>query len=66
MRAAVFHEYGGPLRVEEVPDPAPPHGPVTSLAGTVGLEQAGSVSAGSCDGVAPGARSCAGGRARPA
>ena len=24
MRAAVFHEYGGPLRVEEVPDPAPP------------------------------------------
>lgn len=26
----------------------------------------GSVSAGSCDGVAPGARSCAGGRARPA
>ena len=24
MRAAVFHEYGGPLAVEEVADPAPP------------------------------------------
>lgn len=25
MRAVVFHVFGGPLSVEEVPDPAPPH-----------------------------------------
>jgi len=42
MRAAVFREYGGPLTVEDVPDPAPPpDGVVLQVGATVALEQAG-------------------------
>ena len=37
MRAAVFHEYGGPLTVEEVPDPAPPAGGVVLEVGATGI-----------------------------
>ena len=37
MRAAVFHEYGGPLTVEEVPDPAPPDDGVVLEVGATGI-----------------------------
>jgi alcohol dehydrogenase len=37
MRAAVFHEYGGPLRVEEVPDPAVPRNGVVVEVGATGI-----------------------------
>jgi alcohol dehydrogenase len=37
VRAAVFHEHGGPLRVEEVPDPAPPAGGVVLEVGATGI-----------------------------
>jgi alcohol dehydrogenase len=37
MRAAVFHEYGGPLSVEEVPDPAPPDDGVVLEVGATGI-----------------------------
>ena len=37
MRAAVFHEFGGPLAVEEVPDPAPPADGVVLEVGATGI-----------------------------
>jgi alcohol dehydrogenase len=37
VRAAVFHEYGGPLVVEEVPDPAPPDDGVVVEVGATGI-----------------------------
>jgi alcohol dehydrogenase len=37
MRAAVFHEYGGPLSVEEVPDPTPPDDGVVLEVGATGI-----------------------------
>jgi alcohol dehydrogenase len=37
MRAAVFHEYGGPLSVEELPDPAPPDDGVVLEVGATGI-----------------------------
>jgi alcohol dehydrogenase len=37
MRAAVFHEYGGPLTVEQVPDPAPPPDGVVLEVGATGI-----------------------------
>ncbi|MGI8780679.1 MAG: zinc-binding dehydrogenase [Solirubrobacteraceae bacterium] len=37
MRAAVFHEYGGPLGVEEVADPAPPRDGVVLEVGATGI-----------------------------
>jgi alcohol dehydrogenase len=37
MRAAVFHEYGGPLAVEELPDPAPPDDGVVLEVGATGI-----------------------------
>ena len=37
MRAAVFHDYGGPLVVEEVPDPAPPADGVVVEVGATGI-----------------------------
>ena len=37
MRAAVFHDYGGPLTVEEVPDPAPPDDGVVLEVGATGI-----------------------------
>jgi alcohol dehydrogenase len=37
LRAAVFHEYGGPLTVEEVPDPAPPADGVVLEVGATGI-----------------------------
>jgi len=37
MRAAVFHEYGGPLGVEEVPDPTPPDDGVVVEVGATGI-----------------------------
>jgi alcohol dehydrogenase len=37
VRAAVFHEYGGPLVVEEVPDPAPPDDGVVLEVGATGI-----------------------------
>jgi alcohol dehydrogenase len=37
MRAAVFHEYGGPLSVEELPDPAPPADGVVIEVGATGI-----------------------------
>lgn len=37
MRAAVFHEYGGPLDVEELPDPDPPPDGVVLEVGATGI-----------------------------
>ena len=37
MRAAVFHEYGGPLSVEDVPDPTPPDDGVVVEVGASGV-----------------------------
>jgi alcohol dehydrogenase len=37
VRAAVFREYGGPLAVEEVPDPAPPDDGVVLEVGATGI-----------------------------
>lgn len=37
MRAAVFHEYGGPLAVEQLPDPAPPRDGVVLEIGATGI-----------------------------
>jgi alcohol dehydrogenase len=37
MRAAVFHEYGGPLTIEQVPDPAPPADGVVLEVGATGI-----------------------------
>jgi alcohol dehydrogenase len=37
VRAAVFHEYGGPLAVEHVPDPAPPDDGVVVEVGATGI-----------------------------
>ncbi len=37
MRAAVFREYGGPLSVEQVPDPAPPADGVVLQVGATGI-----------------------------
>ncbi|HZB75859.1 MAG TPA: alcohol dehydrogenase catalytic domain-containing protein [Solirubrobacteraceae bacterium] len=37
MRAAVFHQHGGPLAVEEVPDPAPPRDGVVVEVGATGI-----------------------------
>ena len=37
MRAAVFREYGGPLAVEDVPDPAPPPDCVVLEVGATGI-----------------------------
>jgi alcohol dehydrogenase len=37
MRAAVFHEYGGPLAIEEVADPAPPDDGVVVEVGASGI-----------------------------
>jgi alcohol dehydrogenase len=37
MRAAVFHEYGGPLAIEELPDPAPPDDGVVLEVGATGI-----------------------------
>ena len=37
MRAAVFHEYGGPLAIEDVPDPAPPPDGVVLEVGATGI-----------------------------
>jgi alcohol dehydrogenase len=37
MRAAVFREYGGPLAIEEVPDPAPPDDGVVLEVGATGI-----------------------------
>jgi alcohol dehydrogenase len=37
MRAAVFHEYGGPLGVEELPDPAPPDDGLVLEVGATGI-----------------------------
>ncbi len=37
MRAAVFHEHGGPLAVEQVPDPAPPDDGVVLEVGATGI-----------------------------
>jgi alcohol dehydrogenase len=37
LRAAVFHEYGGPLAIEELPDPAPPPDGVVIEVGATGI-----------------------------
>ena len=37
MRAAVFHAFGGPLAIEEVPDPAPPADGVVLRVGATGI-----------------------------
>ena len=37
MRAAVFHEFAGPLTVEQVPDPAPPRDGVVVEVGATGI-----------------------------
>jgi alcohol dehydrogenase len=37
VRAAIFHEYGGPLVVEDVPDPAPPPDGVVVEVGATGI-----------------------------
>jgi alcohol dehydrogenase len=37
MRAAVFREFGGPLAIEEVPDPAPPADGVVVAVGATGI-----------------------------
>jgi alcohol dehydrogenase len=37
MRAAVFHEFGGPLAIEELPDPAPPADGVVLEVGATGI-----------------------------
>jgi alcohol dehydrogenase len=37
VRAAVFHEYGGPLTIEDVPDPAPPADGVVVEVGATGI-----------------------------
>ena len=37
MKAAIYREFGGPLRIEEVPDPAPPAGGVVIAVGATGL-----------------------------
>ena len=37
MRAAVFHEYGGALVVEQVADPAPPPDGVVLAVGATGI-----------------------------
>ena len=37
MRAAVFHEFGGPLSIEELPDPAPPADGVVLEVGATGI-----------------------------
>ena len=37
MRAAIFHEFGGPLAVEELPDPAPPRDGVVLEVGATGI-----------------------------
>jgi alcohol dehydrogenase len=37
MRAAVFHEYGGPLTIEQLPDPAPPRDGVVLEVGATGI-----------------------------
>ena len=37
MRAAVFREYGGPLAIEDVPDPAPPPDGVVLEVGATGI-----------------------------
>jgi alcohol dehydrogenase len=37
VRAAVFHDYGGPLAVESVPDPAPPADGVVVEVGATGI-----------------------------
>ena len=37
MKAAIYREFGGPIRIEELPDPEPPAGGVVMSVGATGL-----------------------------